>query len=595
MMRAILAIGLILTSLVALAQDGRVFRLVFSKTDVAQVLQAVSLRTGTNIVYSGKSELPITVNLSATNAEEAVRGVASAAGLVYRRLGDTFVVAAADDMRKALMPYGYRVRFTLKDINAEETAKALQASYRDIVAEPAGDKLYVHAVTADIPMVRRFIEEREAAAAASVAVNEIVAVRNADPAQLAAVLKNLYPGLSVDVVGKEGGGSLVLKGAAADIRQARQTISILDVVGGAPATDERIQIYEIRYSSAPVLKKFLTDALPELKVTVGPESYSPRAPGFRPLTGATLDGGRAGGAGGGGGGGGVFGGQGGGQGGANQGVDLQGPVQDGEKAKQIILRGPSRTIEMALDLLSRLDVEPEQVMVQVQVVDTSPERLETLGFRWNWTSFDAYEVPRGTLIDDTRMSTTRPPGFGQFSRIPWNITSVLDALITQREAKLLANPQVRVIEGDDANIFIGDTIRARLAQANGLGGQTIDIVEFPVGIVLLIRPRVNADGNITMRVRPVVSSITAIDSDNVPQTSVREAETTVMVKDGETVVIGGLIRDEMSKTVREVPLLSQLPLVGELFRSRSTSRRKSEVLVFITVKRVSSMGEKPKG
>ena len=85
-----------------------------------------------------------------------------------------------------------------------------------------------------------------------------------------------------------------------------------------------------------------------------------------------------------------------------------------------------------------------------------------------------------------------------------------------------------------------------------------------------------------MRVHPAVSTITGLSSDNLPQTSTREAETTVRIKDGETVVIGGLIRDEMSKVVQEVPFLSKLPLIGELFRKTSTDHRHSEIMVFIT-------------
>jgi type II secretory pathway component GspD/PulD (secretin) len=100
--------------------------------------------------------------------------------------------------------------------------------------------------------------------------------------------------------------------------------------------------------------------------------------------------------------------------------------------------------------------------------------------------------------------------------------------------------------------------------------------------VLLIRPRVNADGNITMRIHPVVSTITAVDAQNVPQTSSREAETTVMVKDGETMVIGGLIREEEIKTMSKIPILGDLPLIGELFKHRNTNSRKSEILVVIT-------------
>jgi type II secretory pathway component GspD/PulD (secretin) len=108
------------------------------------------------------------------------------------------------------------------------------------------------------------------------------------------------------------------------------------------------------------------------------------------------------------------------------------------------------------------------------------------------------------------------------------------------------------------------------------------VLEFPVGIILLVRPRINADGKITMRIHPVVSTITSIGAGNIPNTSNREAETTVMVNDGETIVIGGLIRDEFTKSLQEVPILSRLPLVGELFKFRSNSRRRSEVQVFIT-------------
>jgi type II secretory pathway component GspD/PulD (secretin) len=223
-----------------------------------------------------------------------------------------------------------------------------------------------------------------------------------------------------------------------------------------------------------------------------------------------------------------------------------------------------------------------QVMVEVQVIDTSPELTDKLGIKWDWRPFNFWESRPGNTINNSFQNTTRPAGFGQITRLPWNFNALLEAMVVKKEAKILAKPSVMVIDGDESNVFIGDTIRARLSQSTGLGAQTVEIAEFPVGIILLFRPRVNVDGNITMRVHPVVSTITALDSDNVPQTSTREAETTVLIKDGETVVIGGLIRDEMTKTVQEIPFLSQLPIVGQLFRHRSTSSRKSEIIVLIT-------------
>jgi len=244
-------------------------------------------------------------------------------------------------------------------------------------------------------------------------------------------------------------------------------------------------------------------------------------------------------------------------------------------SKQIVLRGSESRINEALNMLATVDIKPKQVTVEVKVVDYTPTSDSNVGFNWSWTPF---------TFNENGSDTGRPAGFGSFSRVPWSFTSILNALVTNKEAKILATPSVQVVDNENANVFIGDTVRARIITSGALGAQQVQIVEFPIGIILLLRPRVNADGDVTMRVHPVVSTITSVDSDNIPQTSTREAETTLVVKNGETIVLGGLIRDEMTKTVREVPLLSKLPLVGELFRNTTISGRKSEILVFITPK-----------
>jgi len=181
-----------------------------------------------------------------------------------------------------------------------------------------------------------------------------------------------------------------------------------------------------------------------------------------------------------------------------------------------------------------------------------------------------------------------------FSRAPWSLQSILSASIKRNETKLLASPNIMVTDNDQANIFVGDTLRVQTAQAS-VNGQTTQIQEFPIGIIMLIRPRVNVDGVVTLRVHPAVSSITALDkSTGIPQTSEREADTNIMTKDGETIVIGGLIREEDLRTVQEVPILAQLPIIGELFRTRTHDKRRKEVLVFITTHIVKD-GENPFG
>ena len=85
-----------------------------------------------------------------------------------------------------------------------------------------------------------------------------------------------------------------------------------------------------------------------------------------------------------------------------------------------------------------------------------------------------------------------------------------------------------------------------------------------------------------MHVNPVISSVSSIDANGIPQTAAREADTTVIVRDGETVVLGGLIQDQESVTTSAVPGLSQLPLLGQLFKSRNKSHSRTDIVVSLT-------------
>jgi type II secretory pathway component GspD/PulD (secretin) len=249
-------------------------------------------------------------------------------------------------------------------------------------------------------------------------------------------------------------------------------------------------------------------------------------------------------------------------------------VKEGDRSRTVVLKGPQAAVERAIVLMRGLDRKPQQVLVQVQVVETAPTFTRDLGIDWN--------VENKSTITETSTGSNGI-GFGTFERTtPFSFTGLLKAKISSGEAKLLADPRVQVIDNDEAFIFIGDTIRAKVSQSAALGTQTVTIEEFPIGIILLIRPRVNADGNITLHVNPVVSSVTSVNADNLPQTSSREAETTIIVKDGQTVGIGGLIRDEFRKTITEVPFLSKLPVIGELFRYHSTTKNRTDIIVTIT-------------
>jgi type II secretory pathway component GspD/PulD (secretin) len=572
----------------AFAQGGSTgpIRMVFSDTNVASVLKAIATRTGANIVYAGKDKTPITINVTVSTVEQAVQTVTSAAGLSFRRVNNFYVVAPAEQMRQALEPYGQRVRFAVPEGSAEMIVASVREAFPHATVQVLGGELVFRGLAEDVAEARPFIERMVSMSGQTLMSTEIVPIGSVDPAELEKVVGNVSKDVKVSAVkGDQGAPAAVaLFGPRNQVVAAREVVE--RIVMNRPVDPNVFEVYEIRYSNANTLVEFLGKTMKEVEAFVAPESFSPSRAAFQPIgaqavsaAGNSVSGGSGGG---------------GGQGGAGEGgqgggdlKDPNRPVLKGDRAKRIVLRGPKTQVAQAVKLLESVDLKPKQVMVEVQVVETSPNLNEELGFDFKWAPYRLFEVPPGTVFSgvdgiDLADFVSNPVGFGQWSTAPWSIATMLKAKTLKGEAKMLANPKVQVIDNDGASIFIGDTLRVQVAQAGALGAQTVEIREFPVGIILLIHPRINADGNITMHVNPVVSSISGMGPNNIPQTSSREAETTVMVKDGETIVLGGLIRDEYSKMVTSVPLLSQLPLVGELFKNRSTSKRRTDVVVTIT-------------
>jgi type II secretory pathway component GspD/PulD (secretin) len=574
---------LLMAATLATAQTQRIasFAIVFSGTDVSKALKAVSLRTGTGIVYAaGKDKIPVSLDVTVGSPEEAVRCVASAAGLGYRKVGSLFVVAAPAAMRQALEPYATRVTLTPESRNADELAPKLQDLLPHATVRAAGGRISILGIAEDVALATEIFKDLDKRQVEEAAITDVVVLKRAPAAQIAPLITGLFPTVKVTPTPGDKGGAIALAGPATQIQAARDTIEKLDVSMGSEEAAYRV--YNLKYASAPEVVDFLKQAAPKIEAYMGPEPYNPARAGFNPITASMSSGGSYFG--------GASGGSGGGTGnGASVGTGSSGAAgatgatgttaKPGDRAKTIVLKGLAPDLDAAFKLLAEVDRKPRQIMVEVNVLETSPENNEAIGLKYNWSSLDFRELPKGSGPSD---STTRPVGMGLFSRVPWNFQAVLSAMVTRKEAKVLARPSIQVVDNGQASFFVGDTIRARIVTGGALGSQNVDIREFPVGIILLIAPRVNADGNITMHVNPVVSTVNSVDGDNIPQTSSREAETTAIVKSGETVVLGGLIRDEDSKVIEEVPFLSKLPIVGQLFRNRTRNHRRSDIIVSIT-------------
>ncbi|MCX6380706.1 MAG: hypothetical protein NT023_14735 [Armatimonadetes bacterium] len=562
-------------------------RLRFENTEVSDILHALSLKTGTNIVLASNTHRTLSMNLTASTVEEALKTISSSAGMTYRLVDKSYIVATVAEMKQVMEASGNKVRVSLKYLAAQEAVKSLEGVLPFLTAKAVGDSVLLLGAQEDIVIAKSFLLEEDKAPIKEDLRTEVITIRNLVSSKLEAFLKSTYPKLRIDVVGngEKPGGAVSITASKVILEEVKEALKRLDKPLEGEAGVREFKIYRIRYGSAIVLQDMITKAFPKIQVIIGPPPLAPTNPRFQPLMGLPgASGGSAGGSGGG---------AGGGAGGAGGGAGAQSDDnltaeaykdKQHQRSRSLILSGNTLEMEAAFHLIEQVDTPPQQVMVEVKVVDTSPEKAEQLGVAWNWSPLSARELPAGTPLDpatNAPLAQSSVPGklFGAFSRVPFQMMATINAMVTNKEAKLLADPRIQVI----------DTLRTRISQA-GLTGTNIQVLEFPVGIILLVRPRVHGDGRITLRVHPVVSTVTGINSDSLPQTSSREAETTVMLKDGETVVIGGLIREEISRTLQEVPLLSKLPLVGELFKNRSTSRRKSDIMIFITPRIVKDTG-----
>lgn len=574
-----LTVALLATSVGAFPKDDKPLKspihMAFSDTDVADIFSAISYQSRSSIYYFTKEKVKITMNSVASSAEEAVRQVSALGGLVYRKVDKYYVVASQANLRQALEAYGTCKTITLPPGQAAKAQQYIQDALPSATARAVGDKVVITAIDPDMARVDEVLEAFSKEQAAAAVISKPIHLDVLGQVEAEGLLKALYPDLTLVGREEEHGGTYVLTGVAGRIASALEILSKFDVPATRNTSNDIVyKVYELRYMGASVVVDFVKKVFTDVDAIIGLEAYSPPRANFNPLTSALS------GVGGGSSGSGVTGigsgtspsPTGSASNSTNSGADHK--YQVGDRARTVVLKGKSASVESALKLIRSLDIKPRQVVVEVSVIETTPSFAENLGLTWN--------VGNTQTVSESNFGATGI-GFGKFTRTtPASFSATLNASITRGEGKLLAHPKVQVMDNDDADVFIGDTIYTEVSQAGSFGAQTVSVQAFNIGIILLIRPRVGPDGNISMHVNPVVSTLTAVSSSGLPQTSSREAESTVIVKDGETVVIGGLIRDDETKTISELPILSKLPIVGQLFRNRNVSKTHKDVIVSIT-------------
>ncbi len=235
-----------------------------------------------------------------------------------------------------------------------------------------------------------------------------------------------------------------------------------------------------------------------------------------------------------------------------------------------------------IDLLQM--ARPAQIRLEAQVIEVASANKHELGFQYgSMTSGDSDSKidAEGTLYFGENWRNTRSHG-GWLIKHTSTVNAAVNALITQGKARVLSRPSVSTLSGEKAKILIGGSIPI---PTNEDGSVTIQWKEY--GVKLDIEPVVDQMNKITSKVHAEVSSLdyshgVTQNGFAIPALSTREAEAVIHVSNGMTMVIGGLLNSEDTKTVSKIPLLGNIPILGEFFKHTSRSRDKRELIILIT-------------
>lgn len=360
---------------------------------------------------------------------------------------------------------------------------------------------------------------------------QIIPLEYANPKQMILAIKSNFPG--IDASEEEKLNAVMVKASPGAIKKVKSLVSKLDIPKPEIDVPEvRTQIVELKYTDTKKITEQITSVMPGLDYKVD------------------------------------------------------------ERLNALVVKGTDVTFAKLDKFLKQVDIPLDQVSLEVKVLVLYKTGQKNLGVNFSVTnpisSFsttltEAQWSAAGYTAAPTYMDI-RLGGLFPFIRTPISMTYALDTLISRGYGEVVANPNITTYSGKEAKIE--STRVFRYVYYDSRSG-VYSINEANVGISLTVTPTVTEDGYIVAKIKPTLTGFRALVSNLYPWTDKREAEMTVRVKDGEPIVIGGLLKETKSKTVSKIPILGDIPIVGNLFKGTAVTKRVDEVVIVVTPKIIS--------
>lgn len=243
----------------------------------------------------------------------------------------------------------------------------------------------------------------------------------------------------------------------------------------------------------------------------------------------------------------------------------------------IVVRDKQDILELIDKLIAINDRKPAEVIMEVEILEVNRNKAEQIGLDYGsviTAKFDEYRMNESSFSESVKSGIVTLPNL-TFRYFKQDV-----------DANTLANPKIRVINGKQAKIHIGDRVPLRSATIQDATGQTRTTFEYTdIGIRLVVTPQIHYDNSVTVKMSLEVSSLGQnLGTASEPTYSIgtRNAETIMHLRDGETAVLGGLIRDEERENVIKLPGLGDIPIIGALFRTTDNAIVRTDVLLTIS-------------
>ncbi len=278
-----------------------------------------------------------------------------------------------------------------------------------------------------------------------------------------------------------------------------------------------------------------------------------------------------------------------------------GSVVADERSNQLTISAYPGRLEEILKVIKSLDKPKSAILLEVRILQLTLKPSLDYGIDWTrvFSNQDLGKISKLTFtgrfpIDSTVSSATNLRTVGRLAignATADDYTVEIKALKEVSDTKILANPRIMALDGQEAKINIGDRVPYVITTTTGTGNNVSvseDIKFIDIGLLLIVKPQINDDGFITMKIQPEISSrsgtLVTPTNNQIPLVNTTKLDSSVVVKDGQTMILGGLRRDDYTVTNNGLPVLMDIPFMGHLFKNRKEVYTKLEIVTLITPK-----------